>query len=71
MQNGLKRYWLEFDIPFAFDFQMGIGSGCGVTAYDYADAIKIMDGKIFTEIKRPPFKKKLKILISKILTKAI
>ncbi len=59
MQKGLKRYWFEFDIPSAFGFKMGIGSGCGVTAYGYEDAIALMGEKIFTEAKRPPFTKEL------------
>lgn len=52
-----KRYWFEFEIDSAFEFPAGIGIGCGVTAVDMNDAIKIMDEKVFSDIKRPPFKK--------------
>ena len=53
----MDRYWFEFDIDSAFNFPPGIGIGCGVTAYSYEDAIKILDEKVFRLVKRPPFKK--------------
>ena len=52
----MKRYWFEFNIKSAFEFPPGVGHGCGVTAYDYNDAIRILDEKVFHIIKRPPFK---------------
>ena len=51
------RYWFKFEIDTAFGFPPGIGIGCGVTAYDYSDALKLLDEKIFNTIARPPFAK--------------
>ena len=45
--NPYKRFWFEFDIETAFDFPPGIGRDCGVCAFDYEDAIRIMDEKVF------------------------
>ena len=53
----LRKFWFEFEIDSAFNFPPGIGLGCGITTYDYNDALKMMDEKIFHSIKRPPFKK--------------
>jgi hypothetical protein len=52
-----KRYWFEFDIDTVFNCPPGISWGCGITAYDLNDAIRILDDKIFSKITRPPFKK--------------
>jgi hypothetical protein len=30
--------------------------GCGVTAFDFQDALRLMDQKIFHSQQRPPFK---------------
>ncbi|MFT3750125.1 MAG: hypothetical protein QM768_17540 [Agriterribacter sp.] len=57
MNVRFMRYWFEFDIKSAFDFPPGIGIGCGVTAFDYNDALRIMSEKIFFSIKIPPIKK--------------
>lgn len=57
MKTIYKRFWFEFDIDNAFNFPGGIGIGCGITALDYDDAIKIMDNKIFSKIQRPVIKK--------------
>lgn len=57
MNTGLTRFWFEFDSKTAFDLPPGIGIGCGVTAFDYTDALKIIDKKIFTTGKRPPVKR--------------
>lgn len=52
-----KRFWFEFEVENAFVVPPGIAIGCGVTALDYFDALKIMDEKVFTHISRPKFKK--------------
>lgn len=57
MKTIYIRFWFEFDIDSVFNFPAGIGIGCGVTAFDYDDAIKIMEDKIFFKIKRPVIKK--------------
>ncbi|GGH83128.1 hypothetical protein HNQ91_005981 [Filimonas zeae] len=51
------RFWLEFDIEDALAVPAGVGTGCGVTAFDYFDALKIMDEKVFVDVKRPVFKR--------------
>lgn len=53
----MNRYWFEFEIDSAFKFPPGIGIGCGITAFNYNDALQILDEKIFCSVKRPPFKK--------------
>jgi len=57
MKDLYKRFWFEFKIDSAFNYPPGIGFGCGVTAVDYNDAIKILDEKVFTVTERPPFKR--------------
>jgi len=57
MKNLYKRFWFEFKIDSVFNYPPGIGLGCGVTAIDYDDAVKILDQKVFNVIGRPPFKK--------------
>jgi len=52
-----RRFWFEFELDTAFNFLPGIGLGCGVTAFDYDDAIKILDEIIFSSITRPPFRR--------------
>jgi hypothetical protein len=67
MKDNLKKYWFEFEIDKAVNYPMGIGIGCGVTAIDYKDAIKIMEEKIFKKIKSPRILKTIEnIHISKL-----
>jgi hypothetical protein len=42
----LHRFWFTFENPPQFD---PLGLGCGVTAYDYADASNILKTKVFGE----------------------
>lgn len=51
------RYWFEFKIDSVFEYPFGIGLGCGVTAYNYDDAIRLMDEKIFHSSKWPLIEK--------------
>jgi len=51
------RFWFEFDIDNVFKFPAGIGIGCGVTATDYKDAVKLMEEKFFLTIHMPVIKK--------------
>lgn len=57
MSNLYKRFWFEFKIDSASNYPPGIGLGCGVTAFDYDDAVKILDENVFTAIGRPAFKR--------------
>ncbi len=42
----LRRYWFEFD-PSNQELPLDLGYGCGVTAYDLEDALKIIQSRIF------------------------
>jgi hypothetical protein len=44
--NMLHRFWFTFADPPKFS---PLGLGCGVTAYDYADASNILKAKVFGE----------------------
>jgi hypothetical protein len=46
----LKRYWFKFEISKGG----ALGVGCGVSAYDYDDAIKLMCERIFGMSGLPP-----------------
>ena len=48
--NLLKRYWVVFAFSSKdseFESYIGLGYGCGVTAYDWDDAVKLMKEKLF------------------------
>lgn len=46
LRTLLTRYWFEFDAhPSTLPF--GTFRGCGITAFDYADAISILHTKVF------------------------
>ena len=52
----MKRFWFEF----IFDKEKipsGMGMGCGVTAFDYGDAIDLISSKIFKDKALPKIKK--------------
>lgn len=53
----LKRYWVEFEITLAGNYPAGLGYGCGVTAYDKNDALRILNVQIFKTTSIPPIKK--------------
>ena len=43
----LTRYWFEFYKDKVTDLPAGLGLGCGVTAFNYLDAISILEDKVF------------------------
>ena len=44
----LKRFWFKFDISIEDSTApFGLLIGCGVTALDYNDALRILDEKVF------------------------
>ena len=49
--NNLRRYWIVFE--GAGRFRLGLGYGCGVTAIDREDAIRLIEQKIFKGKIRP------------------
>lgn len=44
---GLRRYWIKFDITIHDNPPIGILIGCGVTGYDYDDAINLIKRRVF------------------------
>jgi hypothetical protein len=57
MVNCLKRYWFEFDFSGDEPSQYGYLPihGCGITAYDYDDALLIMRRFILPNNQLPKF----------------
>ncbi|WP_343694012.1 hypothetical protein [Chitinophaga sp.] len=55
----MTRYWFEFDIPLvdAHNLPSGLLIGCGITAYNYEDAISILKDKVFKEQVIPVIKR--------------
>lgn len=51
----MTRYWFEFSGSLQ-EFPSGLILGCGVTAYDYADAISILRQKVFKGKELPEIK---------------
>lgn len=51
----MVRYWFEFDLMFADVAEIPSGTliGCGITAYNYEDAIKILQEKVFKSSELP------------------
>lgn len=50
----LKKYWFKFEIPTNSDYPLGLLAGCGVTAYSYDDALKLIETHIFKDRPTPP-----------------
>lgn len=46
----LIRYWIQFEFgeaPYHYASYMSLRGGCGVTAYDLADALVVLREKLF------------------------
>jgi hypothetical protein len=52
----LHRYWFNFELPDVKARLAIYGLGCGVTAYDYADAINLMKELVFKACEMPPIR---------------
>jgi hypothetical protein len=52
----LTRFWFEFDKPYN-ELPPGLAMGCGVTAWNYDDALNILRNPVFEDEYLPPFKK--------------
>ena len=50
MATNLTRYWIEFE-KTPNTISAGLQIGCGVTAFDYEDALTIVIQKIFRDEK--------------------
>ena len=47
----MTRFWIKFDLPEPTFSPIGLG--CGVTAYDFDDALQILRGTLFAEETMP------------------
>ena len=52
----LRRYWFEFDLLKSQAPAVSCGPGCGVTAYDYEDALTLMKENVFGDTDLPPIR---------------
>jgi hypothetical protein len=52
----LRRYWFQFDISQSRARLARYGLGCGVTAYNYDDAINLMKELVFRDGEFPPIR---------------
>jgi hypothetical protein len=51
----LRRFWVEFALPSPpVDSPPGVMAGCGVTAFDTADALNIIQTNVFRGGELPP-----------------
>jgi hypothetical protein len=53
MDLPLNRFWFEFEITNYSDYAPGLTIGCGVTAYNYDDALQILVNEFFVSNKMP------------------
>lgn len=58
----MKRYWFEFNFNETDKIPYGLSIGCGVTAFNYEDAIDIIQKKIFTGKKLPNITKEIEAI---------
>jgi hypothetical protein len=56
MRTLVTRYWFEFESSQINDLPPGLTWGCGITAYDYSDAISILRLKVFKGQEIPELK---------------
>jgi hypothetical protein len=50
----LHRYWFQFDLKLGDDAPAGTLLGCGVTAFNYEDAIALLGERVFRSASLPP-----------------
>ncbi|MDE1461026.1 hypothetical protein [Spartinivicinus poritis] len=50
----LHRFWFRFDFKLDDGSPPGLLMGCGVTAYNYDDALELLKSKVFKDIVPPP-----------------
>lgn len=44
----MKKYWFQFLASNTETLPIGISLGCGISAYNYEDAIQLISEKVFT-----------------------
>ncbi len=54
----MTRYWFEFDPTDISELPPGLITGCGITAYDYNDALTLLKQKVFKGQGLPGLKEK-------------
>lgn len=47
LKTTVTQYWFEFETTQIRDLSPGLSIGCGITAYDYDDAISILRQRVF------------------------
>ncbi len=52
----MVRFWFQFEFDSKTSVSPGLIIGCGITAFDYSDAIVILEQKVFNNRKLPPIK---------------
>ncbi len=52
----MKIYWIEFDFKEYKSIPPGLIIGCGITTFDYSDALSILKTNIFKREEIPPIK---------------
>ena len=60
MASGLIRFWFEFDFPkprLSHDYYIPADGCCGITAFDYDDALKIMRRFMLRDEETPIFRR--------------
>ncbi len=57
---GLHRFWFEFDLSIEDSPPAGTLLGCGVSAYDYDDAINLIKERVFDDDKLPEITKEVR-----------
>ncbi|NOW97971.1 hypothetical protein FHW89_004657 [Mucilaginibacter sp. SG564] len=53
----LIRYWFEFQYNHCRELPGGLGLGCGITAYNYEDALFLLSKEVFKNTPLAPIKK--------------
>ena len=53
----LIRYWFEFQYNHCRELPGGLGLGCGITAYNYEDALFLLSTEVFKNTPLAPIKK--------------
>jgi len=49
----IRRYWFEFSKLKKTSLPLGVSNGCGLSAYNYDDAIELLKEKVFENEELP------------------
>lgn len=49
----IKRYWFQFSKSDSEFLPIGVSSGCGLSAYNYEDAIELIKERVFSGANLP------------------